>query len=417
MSVKFEYSIESVIITSSSGKEFEIKDLVTSVDFYESLFSPYIKCEIAIIDAAGMIETIPIIGQEKIHLSIKDLNTNINIKRDFYVASIQDYNKANTSTSIYILKLVTPEYMLNSLTLVSQAYTGNISTSISNIVKQYLNGEVKKLEQCVGDYRVIIPNWNPYKAIEWLSRRGISSKTYPYVFYETLNDGLIFESYETIFAKPTFNKYNNRDNTPTKDDAENKAALMNTALDYSIEELSNTSKNILRGAFGQAMHVVDHANRSYKFLTYDYDKDFKRKNRLSKTPFINENFKVNNKKINEYTSTHNIAYKNPLAFETNNLNNYSNNVEFAKLETDPFIYQMGLIKINMTVKGRTNLSVGKVIEFEVPKNNPIVHNTNKVANEYLTGRYVVQSIHHKMEEGKYHIIMDIVKEALEKKVS
>jgi hypothetical protein len=70
----------------------------------------------------------------------------------------------------------------------------------------------------------------------------------------------------------------------------------------------------------------------------------------------------------------------------------------------------------MTIKGRTDISVGKVIEFEVPKNNPTVHNTNKIANEYLSGKYVVQNIHHKMEEGKYYIIMDVVKEALEKKV-
>ena len=71
---------------------------------------------------------------------------------------------------------------------------------------------------------------------------------------------------------------------------------MNTALQYSIDELSNTSKNILRGAFGQGMHVVDHSNRSYKFATYNYEKDFKNKTRMSAFPYVNENFKVNNKK-------------------------------------------------------------------------------------------------------------------------
>jgi hypothetical protein len=236
------------------------------------------------------------------------------------------------------------------------------------------------------------------------------------VFYETLKDGLTFESYETIVSKKTFNKYNSRDNTPVKDDADNKAALMNTALQYNIDELSNTSKNILRGAFGQGMHIIDHANRSYNYALYDYENDFKKKDRMSKFPYINENFKVNNKKINEYQSIHTIAYKNSVAFDSTNLNNYNNKVEFTKLEADPFVYQASLVKINMTIKGRTDISVGKVIEFEVPKNNPTVHNTNKIANEYLTGRYIVQNIHHKMEEGKYYIVMDVVKEALGKKV-
>lgn len=416
MSTKFEYSVESVAITSSGGKQYEIKDLVSGIDFYESLNSPYIKCELSIVDAAGMIETIPIIGQEKITLSIKDLNTNTPIKREFYVASIQDYVKANTSSSIYILKLVTPEYMLNSLKLVSQAYTGPISQSVQNIVKQYLSSDVKTLETSNGDYKLIIPNWNPYKAIDWLTKRSISSKNYPYVFYETLKDGLAFESYETIFSKKVFNKYNNRDNTTVKDDADNKAALMNTVLQYNIVELSNTSKNILRGAFGQGMHIIDHANRSYKFLTYDYEKDFKQKKRMSEFPYVNSSFTIGNKKITDYDAIHTVAYKNPLAHQVSNLNNYNNKAEFTKLEADPFVYQTGLVKINMTIKGRTDISVGKVIEFEVPKNNPTVHNTNKIANEYLSGKYVVQNIHHKMEEGKYYIIMDVVKEALEKKV-
>lgn len=65
MSVKFEYSVESVSITSSSGKVYEVKDLVTSIDFYESLNSPYIKCEVSIIDAAGMIELFQFLDKKK----------------------------------------------------------------------------------------------------------------------------------------------------------------------------------------------------------------------------------------------------------------------------------------------------------------------------------------------------------------
>jgi hypothetical protein len=176
-------------------------------------------------------------------------------------------------------------------------------------------------------------------------------------------DGIVFESYENIFGKPIFNKYVHRGNSSAKDDADQKAAMMNTALQYDIIELSTTGKNILRGAFGQGMHVVDHANRSYKFLTYDYEKDFKKKERLDKFPYVSDQFKVNNKKLTEYDATHSTLYKNPLAYDSVNLNNYNNTSEFTKLETDPFIYQMGLVKITMTVKCRTDLTVGKDIDF------------------------------------------------------
>ena len=415
MSTKFEYSIESVLVTSSIGKEHEIKDLIVGLDFYESLSSPYIKCEMSIIDAANMIELIPLIGQEKVKLHIKDLNTGNVIKREFYIASVQNYVKGNAQSAMYVLKLVTAEYMMNSLVLVSQAFTGPISNSITTIVKDYLKSSVVA-EQSLGDYRVIVPNWNPYKAIDWLGRRATSAKGYPFAFYDTLKDGMSFESYEKIFGKTVFNKYVHRGNTNAKDDADQKAAMMNTALQYDIIEMSNTGKNILRGAFGQGMHIVDHANRSYKFVTYDYEKDFKKKSRLDKFPYVSDKFTVNNKKISEYDAIHTIAYKNSLANDSANLNNYNNKVEFTKLETDPFMAQLGLVKISMTVKGRTDLTVGKVIEFEVERNRPVSSNTSKNSNEYLSGKYVVQNIHHKMENGKYYIVMDVIKESLGKKV-
>ena len=415
MSTKFEYSIESVLLTSSVGKEHEIKDLVVGLDFYESLSSPYIKCEISVIDAANMIELIPLIGQEKVNVIIKDLNTKNTINREFYIASVQNYVKGNAQSAMYVLKLVTAEYMMNSLSLVSQAFTGPISTSITRIVKDYLKSKVTT-ENSLGDYRVIVPNWNPYKAIDWLSRRATSSRGYPFAFYDTLKDGLVFESYEKIVAKIVFNKYVHRGNSTAKDDADQKAAMMNTALQYDIIEMSNTGKNILRGAFGQGMHVVDHANRSYKFVTYNYEKDFKKKDRLDKFPYVSDKFTVDNKKISEYDAIHTIAYKNPLAYDATNLNNYNNQIEYSKLETDPFMAQLGMVKISMTVKGRSDLTVGKVIDFEVERNRPVSQNSSKNSNEYLSGKYIVQNIHHKMENGKYYIVMDVIKESLGKKV-
>lgn len=416
MPIKFEYSIESVLLTSSVGKESEIKDLIVGLDFYESLSSPYIKCELAVVDAANLIESVPLLGQEKIKLHIKDLNTGNTIKRNFYIASVNNYVKGNSQTAMYVLKLVTAEYMMNSLLLVSQAFTGTISDSIAKLAKDYLKSTVKTNEKSSGDYKVIIPNWNPYKAIEWLTLRGISSKGYPFVFYDTLKDGLVFESYETIYAKTVFNKYVHRSGNTSKDDADQKAAMMNTALQYDIVEMSNTGKNVLRGAFGQGMHVIDHSNRSYNFITYDYAKDFKKKDRLDKFPYVSDQFTVNNKKLTEYDAIHSTLYKNSLAFESTNTNNYNNKGEFTKLESDPFMYQTSLVKITMTIKGRSDLTVGKVIDFEVERNRPVSVNTSKNSNEYLSGKYVVQNIHHKMEAGKYYIVMDVAKESLGKKV-
>jgi hypothetical protein len=99
-----------------------------------------------------------------------------------------------------------------------------------------------------------------------------------------------------------------------------------------------------------------------------------------------------------------------------NLHNYNDEIEFTSLENEPFLSQISLIKVSLTVKGRSDLSVGKVIDFEVERNRPTTVATGKNSNEYLSGRYIIQNIHHKMEQGKYYIIMEVAKDSLSKKV-
>lgn len=414
MSVKFEYSVESIVITSATGVEKEVKDLVTGISFFESLYSPYIKCELSIVDATNLIETMPIVGQEKVRVYIKDLNTALSIKRDFYISSVGNYNKGNSQASIYTLKLVTPEYMLSSVGAVSQSYSGPISEIVAKVVDNHLKSKLFKVEESSGNYKVVIPTWAPYQALNWLRKRAKNQKNYPFALYETLNDGLIFESYDSIINKETFNKYVHRSGSVAKDDADQKAAMMNTALQYDISNLSNTGKTLLRGGFGRKLHVIDHAKKSYDLLTYDYLEDFKKKERLDKFPYIVEDFKIDNKSLNQHDAIHTIGFKNSLAF--NQLHNYNDEIEFTSLENEPFLDQLGLFKVNLTVKGRTNLSVGKVIDFEVERNRPTLIAGSKNSNEYLSGRYIVQNVHHKMEEGKYYIIMEIARESLGKKV-
>ena len=224
---KLDYSIDSAKITSSTGEVKEFKDLIAGIDVYESLLSPYIKVELTIVDSANLLETMPIIGQEKIELTIIE-GSNI-IKRTFYVGSVANFIKANNQAAMYVLKLITPEQMMNSLLLVSQAFSGTIDESINKIVKDYLKSKINTKESSIGNYSVIIPNWNPFQAIDWLSRRAMTSSKVPFAFYETWKDGFAFESYESMFKKKTYNRFVHKGGTTAESDADNQAASYNVA--------------------------------------------------------------------------------------------------------------------------------------------------------------------------------------------
>ena len=60
-----------------------------------------------------------------------------NIQRVFYVGSITNFVRANNQAALYVMKLITPEQMMNSLLLVSRAYDGTLDTAIEKITKDY----------------------------------------------------------------------------------------------------------------------------------------------------------------------------------------------------------------------------------------------------------------------------------------
>lgn len=411
---RLDYSINTAKITSSTGETVEFKDLIAGIDIYESLLSPYIKVELTIIDSSNFMESTPIIGQEKIELEIMEGNNLI--RRTFYVGGMSNFIKANNQAVMYVLKLITPEQMMNDLLLVSQSFTGTIDTSIEQIVKDYLRSKIKTKEKSSGNYSVVIPNWNPFQAIDWLARRAISPKKMPFAFYETFQDGFKLESYETMFKKKVYNNFVHKGGTTAESDAENQAASYNVAFEYDLRDFGNTHKNILRGTFGSGMWVIDVATKTYKFLKYDYLQDFKKKDHLDKKEFLNPNFKIGNRSISEYDSYHHVVNKNSLAFGKSAANNYNNEAEFTKLETDPFIYQLTLNKMNLAVRGRIDLSPGKIIDFAVDKTKPTVYGNTKDENEYISGKYLVLNTHHKLASGKFVTVFDAVRDSLGKKV-
>ena len=411
---KLDYSIDSAKITSSTGESSEFKDLIASIDVYESLLSPYIKCELGIVDASNFLESMPIVGQEKVELQITEGGKRI--KKTFYVGAITNHVKGNNQASMYTMKLITPEQMMNSLLLVSQSYSGTVGSSIKKIVKDYLKADIKTFEDSVGNYKVVIPNWNPFQAIDWLVKRAINAKQTPYAFYETFYDGYHFESYESMFKKAVYNRFVHKGGTSAESDAKNQAASYNVAIEYEMKDYSNIYKNALRGTFGSAIHMVDICTKSYKFLKYNYMDDFKKKQHLDVIPFLNDKFKVEGKSLNEYDAIHHVSIKNSKAFGKEQINNYNNEVEFTKLETDPYLYQLTLNKMHLLVRGRIDLTPGKVIDFQVDRDKPLVYGNNKDVNEYISGKYLVLNVHHKMVSGKYTILLDAVRDSLGKKV-
>lgn len=151
----YKFATLSGGLNGPDGKEtVNIYPQVNEITIYESLFSPIIKCEIAIIDYIGLFTNFPLTGNEIIEVRYKnvgDINsTTSGTPRDkeqvylFAIESINDINIDDTNRAVgYIIKCVALEGLANVLKTVKQAYMGSYSKIAQDIWREHIVQRIK----------------------------------------------------------------------------------------------------------------------------------------------------------------------------------------------------------------------------------------------------------------------------------
>jgi len=251
-----DFNITMMKLTSANldiktGRGANFLDLTTSVwhvlNFYEDIYSPIVSGDITLTDTVGLIESFPIIGEEILDVSFSTAgatlpptagpgNTSVpsaseapkQVINRFRVYRVDPPVQVTDNSRTIKLYFVTDNQFTNLLSKVRKTYPTkqNIpNTRTSDEVKPYtladmardifydfFIGKKKPLRQpktrkpfLVEPTRykseIVIPNWNPFKAISFLASKAVSAnpetKGANFVFYQTLQ-GFRFVSIETL---------------------------------------------------------------------------------------------------------------------------------------------------------------------------------------------------------------------------
>jgi len=195
------------------------------------MFADCLTANIQIIDSIGLMESVPIIGEETINIKVKTAgikkqrgasgsgpfagseNEGI-IDLKFRVVKISGLTKLNEGTYTYKLSLISEEYILNQKQKVKKSSLDPVSLEprvVSDVVRSlyrqfFEKGRISKkifIEPTKNPTNLIIPNYTPFKAFNFLASRAVSAGKHAvgssFVFYETVN-GFFFVSLETLMS-------------------------------------------------------------------------------------------------------------------------------------------------------------------------------------------------------------------------
>ena len=441
-----DFNLEEALLISPTGN---VTDLLTDVvivemNIFEDMFKSSITGSIIVTDTNDIVSKIPIVGQE--YLTLKIRTPTLTLEKDiidftenpFAVHKISLRRELTTGGQTYELKFISQEAIKNSQRKISKSYSGNkanIGDIVFDLLSEDKNGVQSSkeifIEPTTGKRKYVIPNMNPFSAITTLSNEAVSKSqdgnnpSPHYLFFENKN-GIHFRSLQSLYeqdAKDLFHVGDmGFDEEEIDGDPESGKLIQNfrRILAYEIRTRKDLFLNSASGMLGGSLITHDIYKKNYDVREYNYldDDDFGQHKRLSDE---GDAFRVYN--VDRFESTDFSKAKThliPISKTTKNFdahyttsdeldgNSDSNRLQETYLQRQSRLMEIGNgISIQMSVNGRTSLTVGDIIFITIPSIRG-----SDTENELYTGKYLIVKLRHTFSKPlrQHEITMEVVRD-------
>ena len=128
-----DFKLSGVQITSVYGETLDITALISSVNYVESVYMPFVSATMVTVDSGGLLQNLPIQGMEKVKIAVKTNIREENFEYNFRVWKVANrYTQQNTQ--VYTIALVSEEALLNETVRVTARLQGNPESIVSKLL-------------------------------------------------------------------------------------------------------------------------------------------------------------------------------------------------------------------------------------------------------------------------------------------
>ena len=273
------------------------------------------------------------------------------------------------------------------------------------------------IEETQNVYDIVIPNWKPFDAMNWLAKRSMAEHRdgANYMFYET-RDGFHFRSLESLVEEESVGVYRRRPSDVAEGNPDEEQ--YRNVNQIEIVNAFDMVANIPNGMYANRLVIHDMINRKTETLDYDYGKEY------SKMTHVEDNKKTNKWRLSDTQNmrgqgssmmVHETADEltsSPLSKQTlvsrfNDTNTYYEKTLQNRISQ---MQQLNNIKLNITISGDTTRKVGDVLDLELPSVETHIDGTVPMDKLY-NGRYLVTALRHKIDNASHLMVMEVVKDS------
>ena len=405
-----DVTIDKVKIITAKGFYQDVGAQVINVQFYEDLFAPFITGSLILKDSLDLVNLFPFIGEEYLELEISTptLDKN-NIKGKYYIYKMTNREMSGDKSVVYQLHFISVEAVVDLNKKTSRVFGDKISKMIEPFIKDKTFGleSDKKvfIEETLNNTKYISNYWTPIENIMYLADTAINTNRSPsYVFFEN-RDGFYFISLERLYTNAVFqdfvyDKYT-RDDRPGGGSVRNPEKDFKRILEINIPTAFDYMDRIRSGMLSSRQVSYDVTKKTYSAKNYNMFQRFEQQKHLNKYPINSDRsiFRAASRIIN-YPK--NFGNFNGFGDVTNAKSNQER-ISLLKLAEAN--------KINITVPGRCDYTVGQKIKLDLKRIEPLSKKDGDTTDKMFSGNYIIAAINHYVDKQKHECYMEIIKES------
>lgn len=401
-------SVEQLsIVSNTTGKDVSVIGGIINLTYYENILQDTLMATVTFADAGNSVdgksvaEGLPLEGEEKIDLKIKD-NNEVTLDVKLYV---NDWNISGdqTTKSLVSLEMVSKEFIVNNKVRVSKRFDGQPSDTVTELLTDILKTEKDvDIEETSEPRNCYGGNKKPIYLINWLSQQSVpktqnaKGKTAGYFFFET-SDGFKFKSIDSLMNQEKKKSiiYNE---TPDTRGANIPEGYDTKALTMEKDNRNKITEKEEMGAYATRIVTFNPFNCQYEVTTYSAE-EFEGSYTLGGKAIPKGNKELKQEEYNKNYTRTTYQVKDVGTMPTGST---SQQIEKSKEENFKVsdIYnqaimrynQLFLSKIKITIPGDFSLHAGDVVYFDAPSAQNDTKNDD--VDRQIGGLYIIAALCH-----------------------
>lgn len=331
----------------------------------------------------------------------------------------------HTQKSVYMIDLVSKEYLMNESQRVTKRYDGKISDSAEKILKEVIQTKKKlDIEVTENKFNFIGTFKKPMWTLLWLAKKAIPQKqnaegnTAGYLFFET-HDGYKFKSIESLLAntgegdggsKAKYKSYIFNNSTSSVVPIGYNGKILN----YESANTGNFQNKLMMGTYNSAKNAFNAFESAFSQNPLDISKQLKGITTAGTDfKFVNSEFI---EKASRFAWNWDSVGVLPTGKDIDEQLDQSKELDIDKSKIQnrsaSRYNQLFTIQLEITIAGDFSLRAGDLIYCDFPE---LTNKTNPGNNPRMSGIYMISALCHRITPNQTYTKLELIRDSYGRK--